>query len=184
MLDHIIYLMWSFLFDGGKGQMRLHIFKNKKADDTEIISPCEGMLNQLEASNDEVFATKTLGEGFFVRASENQIFAPVSGIITTVFPTKHAIGIRSENGMEIMLHIGVDTVRVKKDIIECSLNVHDVVKKMQPICEIDLIAFKELGILPDVYVFVTNSSEYYIENVMKAQDVYEGDVVLKCVRRL
>ena len=73
-----------------------------------------GRLNQLEASNDEVFATKTLGEGFFVRASENQIFAPVSGIITSVFPTKHAIGIRSENGMEIMLHIGVDTVRVKK----------------------------------------------------------------------
>ena len=40
MLDHVVYLMWSFLLDGGMGQMRLHIFKNKKADDTEIISPC------------------------------------------------------------------------------------------------------------------------------------------------
>lgn len=54
---------------------------------------------------------------------------------------------------------------------------------MQPICEIDLITFKKLGILPDVYVFVTNSAEYDIKAIREEQDIYEGDVVLKCIRR-
>ena len=82
-----------------------------------------------------------------------------------------------------MLHIGVDTVKLQKNTIESRLQGHDVVKKMQPICEIDLITFKKLGILPDVYVFVTNSAEYDIKAIREEQDIYEGDVVLKCIRR-
>ena len=162
--------------------MRISIFKNQKVNETEIVSPCEGKLKRLETSNDEVFALKTLGEGFFVRASDSQIYAPVSGV-TSIFPTKHAIGIQTKNGMDVMLHIGVDTVKLQKNTIESRLQVHDVVKKMQPICEIDLITFKKLGILPDVYVFVTNSAEYDIKAIREEQDIYEGDVVLKCIRR-
>ena len=163
--------------------MRISIFKNQKVNETEIVSPCEGKLKRLETSNDEVFALKTLGEGFFVRASDSQIYAPVSGVVTSIFPTKNAIGIQTKNGMDVMLHIGVDTVKLQKNTIESRLQVHDVVKKMQPICEIDLITFKKLGILPDVYVFVTNSAEYDIKAIREEQDIYEGDVVLKCIRR-
>lgn len=125
--------------------MRISIFKNQKVNETEIVSPCEGKLKRLETSNDEVFALKTLGEGFFVRASDSQIYAPVSGVVTSIFPTKHAIGIQTKNGMDVMLHIGVDTVKLQKNTIESRLQVHDVVKKMQPICEIDLITFKNWG---------------------------------------
>ena len=145
--------------------MRISIFKNQKVNETEIVSPCEGKLKRLE------------------RASDSQIYAPVSGVVTSIFPTKHAIGIQTKNGMDVMLHIGVDTVKLQKNTIESRLQVHDVVKKMQPICEIDLITFKKLGILPDVYVFVTNSAEYDIKAIREEQDIYEGDVVLKCIRR-
>lgn len=161
----------------------LKMFKNKDKDYAELASPCEGRLRKLEESEDEVFATKTLGEGFFIRASESQIYAPLSGTVTSVFPTKHAIGFRTEQGMHILIHIGVDTVKIKNDLIECTLVEGEVIKKMQPICELDLIAFREREMLPDVYVFVTNSEEYHIEIVREEEDVYEGDIVLKCVRR-
>lgn len=163
--------------------MLLKIFKNKDKDYIEVVSPCEGRIRKLEESEDEVFATKTLGEGFFIRASESQVYAPLSGTVTSVFPTKHAIGFHTEHGMDMLIHIGVDTVKIKDDLIECTLVEGNMIKKMQPICELDLIAFRERGILPDVYVFITNSEEYHIEIVREDEDVYEGDIVLKCVRR-
>lgn len=161
----------------------LRIFKKRLEDSGEIVAPCKGVLMALEESVDEVFATKTLGEGFFVRAKAANIYAPVSGTITSIFPTKHAIGIHTVSGMDIMIHIGVDTVNIKDDIIACTLKVNDKIKRLDSICEVNLIAFKELGILPDVYIFVLNSNEYHITKVSEELNVDEGDIVLKCVRR-
>ena len=66
----------------------------------EICAPCDGMLFPLESSADAVFAAKTLGEGFFIQPSDTLIYAPLSGTISALFPTKHAIGIQSEEGIE------------------------------------------------------------------------------------
>ena len=95
----------------------------------EICAPCDGMLFPLESSADAVFAAKTLGEGFFIQPSDTLIYAPLSGTISALFPTKHAIGIQSEEGIEVLLHIGIDTVYAKGLPIESDVRIHERIRR-------------------------------------------------------
>jgi len=77
-----------------------------------IPSPVSGQIVSLEKVSDSVFASGAMGQGFAVVPTEGKVIAPVSGQVTAIFASKHAIGIRSENGMEILIHVGIDTVRL------------------------------------------------------------------------
>lgn len=85
------------------------LFKKKKA---ALHSPTTGTLIPLSKVSDPVFAEGMMGPGVAIEPSIAEIYSPVEGTITTVFPTKHAIGIKSKNGKEILLHIGIDTVEL------------------------------------------------------------------------
>lgn len=85
------------------------LFKKKKA---ALHSPTTGTLIPLSKVSDPVFAEGMMGPGLAIEPSIAEIYSPVEGTITTVFPTKHAIGIKSKNGKEILLHIGIDTVEL------------------------------------------------------------------------
>lgn len=87
--------------------------KNVRAStDMTIPSPVSGQIVSLEKVSDSVFASGAMGQGFAVVPIEGKVIAPVSGQVTAIFASKHAIGIRSENGMEILIHVGIDTVRL------------------------------------------------------------------------
>lgn len=87
--------------------------KNVRAStDMTIPSPVSGQIVSLEKVSDSVFASGAMGQGFAVIPTEGKVIAPVSGQVTAIFASKHAIGIRSENGMEILIHVGIDTVRL------------------------------------------------------------------------
>lgn len=87
--------------------------KNVRAStDMTIPSPVSGQIVSLEKVSDSVFASGAMGQGFAVVPTEGKVIAPVSGQVTAIFASKHAIGIRSENGMEILIHVGIDTVRL------------------------------------------------------------------------
>jgi len=88
-----------------------NIFKKKSSN--KLAAPIDGELTGIENVSDEVFSTKVMGDGFAIKPSSDLVVSPVSGEVTSVFPTKHAISITTNNGLEVLLHLGIDTVELK-----------------------------------------------------------------------
>ena len=86
------------------------LFKKEKRD--VFTAPVTGELMPLEALKDGVFSEKMMGDGYAVAPEEGLVYAPISGVISSVFPTKHAIGITSVAGLEVLVHMGLDTVEM------------------------------------------------------------------------
>lgn len=89
------------------------LFKNKKQEGISVTAPCSGRVIPISEVNDPIFSKKVLGEGFAVVTENQMIYAPLAGHVTSVFPTKHALGIKSEDGIEYLIHIGIDTVELQ-----------------------------------------------------------------------
>ena len=85
---------------------------NKKKT-TELFNPVRGNVVPLSSVHDEVFASEAMGTGFGVFPSSGEIYSPTKATVTAIFPTKHAISLVTKNGMEILIHIGIDTVQLK-----------------------------------------------------------------------
>lgn len=89
------------------------MFSFLKKKQVEVFSPVNGEIIELQEVNDPVFSQKMMGEGFAIIPSDTSIFSPISGSIISIFPTKHALSIRSNNGIDVLLHIGIDTVSLE-----------------------------------------------------------------------
>ncbi|WP_186575714.1 glucose-specific PTS transporter subunit IIBC [Aquibacillus kalidii] len=106
--------------------------------DVEVSSPINGEILPLSEVPDQVFSQKMMGDGFAVKPSDGKIASPVNGKIINIFPTKHAIGIQADNGMEILIHIGIDTVKLKGEGFTEKVAEGDIIEQGQVIMEIDL----------------------------------------------
>lgn len=115
------------------------MFKNlfKKAKPLEIYTPVNGEIIPIEEVPDPVFSQKMMGEGVAVIPSTGNIHAPVDGTIMLVADTKHAIGIRAEDGTEILVHIGLETVSLKGQGFTVAVNMGDKVSVGQLLIEVD-----------------------------------------------
>ncbi|HBC2404223.1 TPA: PTS glucose transporter subunit IIA, partial [Enterococcus faecium] len=87
------------------------IFKKKKQE--TFYAPCSGKIISITEVNDPVFSQKLLGDGFAVIPDGSKIYAPLAGRVTNIFPTKHAINIKSNSGIDYLIHIGIDTVELQ-----------------------------------------------------------------------
>ena len=96
--------------------------------DFNIYSPVSGICKDIHTCEDEIFASKIMGDGFLIEPCESVIVSPCDGIVKAVFPTKHAIGIKMYNGEEIMIHIGIDTVKLNGKGFYSSIKVGDKIK--------------------------------------------------------
>lgn len=115
-----------------------------KMKETPVYSPVIGKLIPLEKVDDPVFSTRMMGPGFAVIPKCGEIFSPISGKITSIFPTKHAIGLSSKDGKyEIMLHLGIDTVELKGEGFEVHVSKGDYVKINQKLITLNLAFLKE-----------------------------------------
>lgn len=114
--------------------------ESTEEDDTQtsFVSPLSGKLISLQDVPDEVFRNKMLGDGFAIHPIEGEVVSPVNGEIEIFFPTKHGIGIVANNGREILIHFGIDTVHLKGEGFEALVKQGDKVKLGQPILRIDL----------------------------------------------
>jgi len=110
--------------------------------------------------NDETFAQKMLGEGVAIIPQNNQVYAPFDGKVTTIFPTKHAIGLTSNSGIELLVHVGLDTVELKGKPFTMHVSDQQVIKKGQPLMTVDFKAIKAAGYDPTTLVIVTNTNEF------------------------
>ncbi|MDD9149949.1 MULTISPECIES: PTS sugar transporter subunit IIA [unclassified Sporolactobacillus] len=114
------------------------LFRKTAVADDQIYAPASGRLIQLAEVNDPVFSSKMMGDGFAIIPADGSIASPVSGRIMTVFETKHAIGIKMENGLEVLVHLGINTVDLKGAPFEVF------VKEGQPVKGGDKLAFMDL----------------------------------------
>ncbi|KRM24128.1 beta-glucoside-specific PTS transporter subunit IIABC [Latilactobacillus graminis] len=129
-------------------------------DTKRVASPISGELIGLESVNDETFAQKMLGEGVAIIPQDNQVYAPFDGKVTTIFPTKHAIGLTSNSGIELLVHVGLDTVELKGKPFTMHVTDQQVIKKGQPLMTVDFKAIKSAGYDPTTLVIVTNTNEF------------------------
>ena len=112
--------------------------QSKKKNDKTILIPLSGSLVNLEDVNDEVFSKRMMGQGFAIDPSEGVLISPVDGTVVTVFPTKHAIGLQSNDGREILIHIGLDTVSLNGEGFHSLVKEGDKVKAGQRLMEFDM----------------------------------------------
>ena len=156
----------------------------KKTDDTcKLFAPVNGKTIALENVPDKVFASKMMGEGMGFEYEGNTIYAPCDGKITLVANTLHAVGITSENGAEILIHIGLDTVSLNGKGFKKLINQGDKVKKGTPLIEIDRQFMKEQDINLITPMVVTNAANYEINVIDEGKDVTTEEEVISCKKQ-
>ena len=128
--------------------------------DIRLDSPLEGELIPLSDVQDPVFGSGAMGRGAAVKNPKGKVFAPFDGEITVVFETKHAIGMKSKDGVEILIHVGMDTVKLKGEHFTAKAAQGDTVKKGQLLLEFDPEAIAKAGYETTTPVVVMNATEF------------------------
>ncbi|WP_321387884.1 beta-glucoside-specific PTS transporter subunit IIABC [uncultured Enterococcus sp.] len=147
-------------------------------EDTLIISPIKGAIVPLSEVHDEAFASEALGKGFAIEPSEGKVVAPFNGRIVAVFSTKHAIGLVSDTGVELLIHIGLNTVELNGQYFEALVEADQQVTKGQPILTFDLEKIQAAGYDTQVPVVVTNTPQYgLIETITIGNPEWNQDIL-------
>ena len=124
-----------------------------------FVSPIKGEIQPLSEVPDAVFSQKMMGDGFAIIPSEGLVVSPVDGTIVSFFPTKHAIGIESDSGREILIHVGIDTVKLDGEGFEALVSQGDRVKKGQPLLKVDVAYIQEHAVSIITPIIFTNLFE-------------------------
>lgn len=130
-----------------------NLFRKKK---TKVISCVEGVLIPLKDVKDNLFSTGAIGRGVAVKPTSNTIISPVNGTISMIFPTKHAFGLTTEDGLEFMLHIGIDTVKLKGEGFHIIAKEGQMVKKGDVLAEVDFHFLAKEGFITDTLILLTS----------------------------
>ncbi len=138
-----------------------------------ITSPLAGEVKELSQATDPVFAQGLMGRGVVIVPSQGELVSPVNGRVTVFFPTKHAIGILSDEGVEILMHIGMDTVNLEGKGFEGYVSQGDKVKVGDKLISFDIDMIKKAGYVTETPVIITNSDKYQVEVLEQLPRVVE-----------
>lgn len=150
---------------------------------TVFTSVANGSVHPLEEAADPVFADKMMGEGYFVEPTDGAIFAPVAGKISTIFPTKHAIGITTASGLEVLLHMGINTVELDGKPFEVLVKEGQKVTPETQLASVDLSAIKEAGKGTSMMVLITNMNDVETNVLEKTGAVSASEEVFKATTK-
>lgn len=125
-----------------------------------VENPVKGTVCPISEVNDAVFSKGLLGKGVAIHPEENSIYSPVEGEVITILESKHAIGLRSKEGIELLIHVGIDTVNLKGEPFEVFVKAGDQVSAGQLLINADFAAIRNAGYDDTVIVVVTNSENY------------------------
>lgn len=147
-----------------------------------IASPMMGNVVKLENVPDEVFASGAMGKGIAIDPTDGTVLAPANAEVTLVFPTGHAIGMRTENGAELLIHVGMDTVSLEGKGFNTLVQVGDKVEAGQKLLEFDLDTIREANLPVISPIIVTNSADF--DDVLTTQEshVNTGDYLLTIMK--
>lgn len=126
----------------------------------EIGNPINGKILKLEDVKDAAFSSGVLGKGLGILPEIGEVYAPVTGEVTVLFPTLHAIGIKSEEGAEILIHVGLDTVQLEGQGFEAFIKQGDFIKKGQLLLKFDIAFIKKAGYSLETPVLITNGDDF------------------------
>ncbi|MFS0821181.1 beta-glucoside-specific PTS transporter subunit IIABC [Bacillus sp. 1P02SD] len=148
----------------------------------EIYSPMNGEMIPLEKVDDPVFASAAMGKGVGIEPTEGVVVAPFDGKVATLFPTKHAIGLISEDGIEVLIHIGLDTVQLEGKHFEAHVAPDAVVKKGDKLVTFDIQGIKGAGYQTMTPVIITNTNDFSSVLPAEFKNVSAGEQVLTIVK--
>ncbi|CEH34975.1 PTS sugar transporter subunit IIA [Romboutsia lituseburensis] len=154
------------------------MFKKKKQEEKGIIALTNGELLEITEVPDEVFSNKIMGDGFAIKSNDGIIVSPVDGTVEMVFDTKHAVGLKADNGLEILIHLGVDTVNLKGEGFEVFVNAGDKVSAGDKLIKMD-VDFIQKNAKSDISPIIFTNLE---EN--QSVKVITGKVVAKEENRI
>lgn len=147
--------------------------------DTILNAHMNGVVVPMAKVQDDVFANCILGDGVAVEPSEGKLFAPADGVINNIFDTKHAIGIQAEDGVEILLHIGINTVQLGGKHFEVHVNADQTVKRGDLLISFDMDAIREAGYLCTTPMIVCNTDDYQSITPLSSGEIQAGSELLE-----
>ena len=149
------------------------------AQSAEVVSPLAGQVKPLSQATDPVFSSGVMGQGVVIEPSQGGLVSPVNGTVTVLFPTKHAVGIVSEEGVEMLMHIGMDTVSLDGKGFEAHVEQGDKVVVGQQLISFDMDVIKEAGLVTETPVIITNQDDFQadVEGDLP-RDIKRGDVLM------
>ena len=150
-------------------------FKTKKE---KVVSPVDGDIVKLEDVPDEVFSAKLAGNGIAIMPRSNTFVAPVSGVVSKIFSTNHAFSIKTSSGLEVLVHIGLDTVELKGEGFKRLAQEGDEVSVGKPIIFADLEFIKAQG-KPLITPIVLNHEKNLVLEVNNVITIREGDQLIE-----
>ena len=153
------------------------------AESAEVVSPLAGQVKPLSQATDPVFSSGVMGQGVVIEPSQGELVSPVNGTVTVLFPTKHAVGIVSEEGVEMLMHIGMDTVSLDGKGFEAHVEQGDKVVVGQQLISFDMNVIKEAGLVTETPVIITNQDDFQadVEGDLP-RDIKRGDVLMTATR--
>ncbi|CAM3169207.1 beta-glucoside-specific PTS transporter subunit IIABC [Streptobacillus ratti] len=164
MISIIVTFILAYIFgideDEKKAPVNLNNIKSGVSNRKNVYAPISGKIVPLKDVNDTTFSEKLLGEGIAIIPENGKIYAPFDGIVTSIFPTKHAITLTSDDGVELLIHIGLETVKLEGKGFESKISDGDRVTKGQLILEVDLETILSAGYEIITPVIVTNTQNY------------------------
>ncbi|MBU3160477.1 PTS glucose transporter subunit IIA [Clostridium frigoris] len=150
------------------------MFKFLKKSKFEVVSPASGILKNLSGVPDETFSSKCLGDGFAIEPSTGEVYSPVEGKITMIFETLHAVGLKCNNGIEVLLHIGIDTVSLNGKGFQSFVTIGQQVKAGELLIKFDLETIKSKVPSTDIIVVFTNGETCQL--MKDSQKVTNGEM--------
>lgn len=141
---------------------------SEKPEDAVVLAVTPGTINPLSTAPDEAFASGMLGQGAVIQPSKGEVIAPFDGKVSVFFPTKHAIGLISNDGIEVLVHVGVNTVELNGKYFDTKVSQGDTVKKGQPLLSFEVDQIAKAGYPTETMVLVTNTPDF------KSVDVIEN----------
>lgn len=176
VVSAVLTYILSFKFEK---EVEIPSVKEVILEDTIVNNPIKGNVISLNDIKDEAFASGVLGKGFGIEPLEGKVIAPFNGEIVAIFPTKHAIGLVSDTGIELLIHVGLNTVELKGQYFDTLVESGQTVKKGQAILNFDLEKIREAGYETQVPVVITNTPQYSsIELTTKGQLANNEEVLI------
>lgn len=182
----LTWILWKEDVDSTKEVMKKEEKKEQEntegilenTDKNTIYAPLTGNVIALEQIPDETFASGVLGNGVGIEPEVGEVVAPFDGTIATLTDTKHAIGFMGANGMEMLIHVGIDTVNMKGEGFELYISEGDTVKAGQKLMSFRIDKIKESGYSTTTAVLLNNSDDYDNFKVIKIGAIKKGEPMI------
>ncbi len=144
----------------------------------EVVSPIKGQVIRMENMKDDAFASGVLGRGVAILPEEGKVYAPADAVVSAIFPTLHAIGLKTKEGMEILIHVGLDTVQLEGKGFEAKIKQGDTVKQGQLLLKFDKDFIEKQGFSLETPVLISNADDYLEIVETNAKRVNVGESLL------